>query len=138
MRQKTWIRDLGLLILQVPLVITIFKLVPEKRMAALMAGFVFIGIPAFLMFRRFQQPFQVRLAHQLWWLGVGVFWAVFAIPMMALRLWHWTLPFEEISWLGLPGPVWHQLSNKAFMAMMVLAVVAHLIEFRGDKKKKPA
>lgn len=120
MRLKSVLPDLVILALVIPAVILIFRLIPDRRSAALMAGTLFVMVPLGLMLRRWRQPLNGRAAQACWWGGVLFFWVIFALPILGMRLLYWELPFEEIVFLGIPGPVWHRSANSGFLVMMGL------------------
>jgi hypothetical protein len=117
-------RDLLIfLILQLitlPLVISIFKFLEPRILAALAAGSWFCVSSSFMVYRSYKWP-------KFWSAPVFIVSIIFCIgisfPMLLVRAFHWTQPFDEISIWGLPGPVFHRLSNSVFLALIVATVL---------------
>lgn len=122
MRLVKW--DLLALIVTIPVVILCFRLIEDRRMAAVFAGTIFVTVPGVLMFFRRRRPFPDRRANQIWWSGVLFFWVLFAWPILGVRLMNWERPFSELRIFSLPAQQWHQLANSAFMMMMLAIGVA--------------
>jgi hypothetical protein len=114
----------------IPLVILIFRVIPDRKIAATCAGLLFVGIPLVLMIRRWKAPLAEIAAKRLWWAGVLQFWLFFAVPILGARLLFWEFPFEEMSFFVLSGPQMHKLSNTSFMLMVVAVIAAGWIDRR--------
>lgn len=136
MRLKTVWMDLISLILLIPVVIALFRFVPDRQVAATVAGVLFVGVPAGLMVRRLRRPLLGPWANGLWWGGVVGFWLLFAWPILTTRLSGWGIPFEDLVIFGGPAPVWHAYANRAYMVMMGAILLAGWLDRRaqGDKK----
>lgn len=101
------------------LVVMIFKLIPEKQIAATVAGFLFVLLPPILMTVEYRRAGL----SQFWWFVLTMqFWTLFALPILGIRLLNWGVPFDQLSFLGIPGPVLHQWSSKSYMVMMLVTV----------------
>ncbi len=81
MRLKPVLLDLILLVMVIHVVVLLFKYMPTKQDAALVAGFLFVGVPGFLIYWRIKHPLQKPFAKMAWWSGVLVFWLGFAWPI---------------------------------------------------------
>lgn len=123
MRLKAVIPDLVVLALVIPAVTFIFRAVDDRKLAALMAGALFVLVPLALMLWRLQRPLHGRGAQACWWGGVLSFWLLFALPILGMRLWHWDLPFDQIHFLGVSGPIWHKTANSGYLVMMALVAM---------------
>lgn len=98
-------------------VMFLFKFIADRQVAATIAGVLFVGLPMLLM------AFEYRRADTeevVWYVGVMQFWTLFALPILGLRVFNWGVPFDQLAFLGIPGPVLHQWSSKSYMVMMVL------------------
>jgi ABC-type multidrug transport system permease subunit len=115
---------LGYLIAQVLVILAvtvIFKVIPDRQIAATIAGFLFVLLPVVLMVMEYR---RAQLAAMIWFVGVLQFWTLFALPILSIRLLNWGVPFDALSFLGIPGPVLHQYSSKSYLVMMVLTAWA--------------
>lgn len=102
-------------------VMAIFKLITDRQIAATLAGFLFVGLPAALMIAEYR---RAGWSQKIWYLGVLQFWLIFALPILGIRLLGWGVPFEQLSFLGVPGPVLHQWSSKSYTLMMIATIWA--------------
>lgn len=100
-------------------VIAIFKLIPDRQIAATAAGFLFVSLPIVMMAWEYR---RAHLEHFYWFVAVLQFWTLFALPIFGLRILNWGIPFEHLSFLGISGPVLHQWSSKSYMVMMAFTV----------------
>jgi len=100
-------------------VMVIFKVIPDRKVAATVAGTLFVMLPLSLMIYEYA---TAKLTHKIWWVGVLQFWLVFALPILGLRIFNWEAEFQDLSFMGIPGPTLHQWSSKSYMVMMVVTV----------------
>lgn len=113
------------------LVLAFFKLIPEKKVAALLAGSLFLISPLAILF--FEYRAQV-LFKKFSSYGAMIFLALSAVPIFYLRVANWSEEFSSLSLFGLSGNQMHELSNKIFMLMLVCFVVdAFRIELKNQK-----
>lgn len=98
-------------------VLVIFRVIPERQIAATVAGFLFVLLPLILMALEYR---RAELQELFWFVATLQFWTVFALPILGIRLMNWGVPFEQLSFIGIPGPVLHQYSSKSYMVMMVV------------------
>lgn len=97
-----------------------FKLIPEKQVAAVIAGLLFlVSSVGIVLFEMKHPDFKKRFTF---W-GTLAFILTSAIPILALRLLNWGVPFEELSVLGIPGTELHKFSNYMFFLMVVCLFV---------------
>lgn len=98
-------------------VMAIFKVISPKEVAATVAGFLFVLVPAVLLGLEIKIS---RLYYRGFILGVLQFWIIFALPILGIRLFNWGVPFAELSFWGIPGPLLHQWSSRSYMLMMLV------------------
>lgn len=96
-------------------VLVIFKMIEDRQIAATVAGILFVGLPLIIMTKEF---FRAQFESKLWYFLVLQFWLLFALPILSIRLLNWGVAFEQLSFLGVPGPILHQWSSKSYMVMM--------------------
>ncbi len=109
-------------------VVLIFKIIPDKAIAATVAGVLFVVTPAWQMWDQYGRS---RFRNKLWYIGELQFWILFALPILGVRLLNWGVEFSELSVFGVPAPLLHQWSSKSYMVMMI-ATVWHW--FKNRKK----
>lgn len=97
------------------LVMGIFKFIPDRQVAATLAGTLFVGLPVALMVIEYR---RAGLEQFYWFVAVMQFWTLFALPILGMRLANWGVPFEQLSFIGIPGSVLHQWSSKSYIVMM--------------------
>lgn len=111
---------LGYLIAQVIVifaVLVIFRVIPDRQTAATVAGVPFVLLPLVLMVLEYR---RAELQEMFWFVAVLQFWTVFALPILGIRLMNWGVPFDQLSFVGIPGPVLHQFSSKSYLVMMAV------------------
>ncbi|WP_415062701.1 hypothetical protein [Bdellovibrio sp.] len=119
MRRNAFLGYLLAEVIVIVLVTMSFKFIPERQVAATVAGVLFVGLPLGMMTWEYR---RAGLEQMAWFVAVLQFWTVFALPILGMRLANWGVPFEELSFLGIPGPVLHQWSSKSYMVMMVFTL----------------
>ena len=115
MRRNAFLGYLMAQVLVILAVLVIFRLIPERQLAATAAGILFVLLPLVLMILEYR---RAELQEMLWFVAVLQFWTVFALPILGMRLANWGVPFEQLSVFGIPGPVLHQFSSKSYIVMM--------------------
>ena len=111
------------------LVILNFRIIEPKQTAALIAGALFIFSALSIAYYEFKHGWGVR-SVSFW--GTVLFLLGFAFPILLLRLTHWGVEFDQIEWMGLRAQMLHELSNKAFIVMLVTYVIDSV---RANAKK---
>lgn len=124
MRLKSIVLDALLLILTVPAVILIFRMVPDRKVAATFAGLLFVLVPVAMMVHRWKNPLPTRSANAVWWVGVLQFWLLFSLPILGSRLLFWETPFEQFTFFGFSGTQWHEFSSKSYTMMCVFVLLS--------------
>lgn len=116
MRPKHIAFETLLLLVLIPLVVMIFRVIPDRKTASVVAGALFVLVPLIvILWRRRLRPRPLML----WWVAVGQFWLIFAIPILGVRLANWDVEFAQLTWWGLSGTEWHQWSSWSFFAMLL-------------------
>lgn len=101
-------------------VMALFKFIPDRQIAATCAGTLFVLLPAGMMTAEYR---RAGLESLYWFVGVLQFWTVFALPILGLRIFNWGVSFEDLSFLGIRGPLLHQWSSKSYMFMMAITAI---------------
>jgi xanthine/uracil permease len=123
-----------LLGINIVLVILLFQMIPEKKVAATIAGFTFIGTSSALFWLSFCGT-RIPKAFTPW--VAGGFLILVAIPMVAVRLLNWSMEFTDLSVWGIPGQEFHQLGSRLFLLQPLAVILDAAIEFLKQKKKNP-
>ncbi len=102
-----------LVIIAVPF---IFKWIEPKKIAALFAGtlFVILGVTVLVGCLKHK---SLRRSPLLFLGLIHLF--VLSVPMLAMRIYHFDLDFDQISIFGMAGPDYHHYSVWVFMALMI-------------------
>ncbi len=100
-------------------VVFIFKLNSDVRLASVQAGALFVLLPLILAILEYKKS---KLTRVSFFVGLLQFWVFFALPILGLRLLNWDVPFNELSFIGVPGATLHQYANHSFVVMMALTL----------------
>ncbi|MEZ0392794.1 MAG: hypothetical protein ACAH59_11310 [Pseudobdellovibrionaceae bacterium] len=132
MKKRNRFRNyLSLEALVILLVIGSFKVIPDKRTASLFASFLFISSSlAILYWETRTENFKKRASF---WGALG-FLVFSALPILALRLIYWEMPFEEIQMGPITGADMHKYANYVFFLMMVCFFVDAQMERVKEKE----
>jgi hypothetical protein len=137
---KSTIKDLLLIlaieIVTVPLVMTYFKFIEPKKLAAVFAAttFVIAGFIIIKMTKKWPDPYA---SFVYWAIRIHIF--VFAIPMLVARLAFWEKDFSEIKFLYFTGPEFHKLSEKVYLVLLVgtmADILVHALKLKRIDRKK--
>lgn len=111
-------------ILTVPIVISVFKLVEPKKVAAVLAGSLFVSLGFFI----YSKSFRARKSLSLYFSFAHLFFL--SLPMLIKRVFYWNSDFNEILFYGVPGPSFHKFSE-AFFIVLFTASAIDLIRVKG-------
>ncbi|MNK06267.1 hypothetical protein D3C87_241600 [compost metagenome] len=103
----------------IALVMVIFRTIDDRKIAATVAGALFVGLPLGLMI---YEKMTAGFAEKIWYAGTLQFWVLFALPILGLRIFNWGTEFSELTFLGIPGPFLHQWSSKSYMVWMLITL----------------
>lgn len=119
MRQKRFLAYLAGQAVVIIAVVFIFKLNSDAKLASVQAGTLFVLLPLILGILEYKKS---KLARISFYVGLLQFWVFFALPILGLRLLNWDVPFNELSFVGVPGTTLHQYANHSYMVMMALTL----------------
>lgn len=109
--------------------VLIFKFVPIKYVAALLAGSTF-SLIGFVIFYR-SLKYKDHLSSALFWAS-AIFLFVFSLPMLLIRAANYDIEnFHEFSVLGLNMGLYHRLSEGFYLLFIAITI------FEIYKSKKP-
>lgn len=120
--QKTLIFELTV----IAAVATIFRLITERLIAGALAGTLFVALGLWIVISGVRSKTLRRSATFI--MGCVHLFAI-ALPMVITRFMNAALAFADVRILGLPGPVFHQLSTGVY-ALMIVATVGDAIFWR--------
>ena len=101
----------------------IFKTIESRLVAGMVAGSIFVAIGIFIFMIGVQNR-EFRRTPTFWTGCIHLFGS--ALPLLMTRLANFSRGFEDLQVLGLPGPVFHQVSTVIF-ALLMLATTFDLI-----------
>lgn len=116
------------------LAFVIFKAVPDRTLAAMIAGsgFVALGATIFglgLKSREFRKTFT-------FWLGSIHLFAI-SLPVMGSRIASVDVDFSSLLILGMfPGPVFHRLSEMFYVVLVLGTVVDRVLSRSRERQNK--
>jgi hypothetical protein len=119
-----------LLALWIVVVIFLFKWIPERRVAAAIAGAGFVLIPIFLGWVEFKSPDRS-------WVVFGShvqFLVLFGLPVFFSRILFWNEDFGTFHFFGVPAPMWHRYSSWSY-ALILAALFFALIQKSKSKAR---
>lgn len=133
MRLNPYSKYLLLQALMLPLIIAIFKFIPDRKLAALFAGSLFILICVGTFWNEYRER---NFQGKVFWIAGLQFFILFAIPIFLLRLAHWDQPFDEITLGSVRAADLHMLSNKSYMLWMLGTAFESYRSVQRTKNKK--
>ncbi|MFZ4403017.1 MAG: hypothetical protein ACOYOK_02850 [Pseudobdellovibrionaceae bacterium] len=111
-----------ILILNIFAVTALFKIIPERRWAATIAGALFIFWPLLLMYWEWIFYKKTQKLSWLWLLSLLQFLILFAIPIFYTRVVHWNSEFQSLFIAGIPAESMHRYANKSYSIMLLLGL----------------
>ncbi|WP_413558306.1 hypothetical protein [Bdellovibrio sp. HCB209] len=120
MRRNRFLEYLVVEVLVIAAVMVIFATISDKQIAATVAGVLFVTMPIGLMIWEHQ---RAQFREIIWFVTVLQFWVIFALPILGIRLMNWGVPFDQLYFWGLPGPLLHSWSSKSYMVMVAVTAI---------------
>lgn len=115
MNQKDLTLYLALQVFAIVWAGAVFSFFEVKLLAGALAGSYFV-LSGFFMVSRSWKWADKWKSFSFYPLLLHVF--LISIPMVVSRFWQWSQGFEQVKILGLPGPLFHQLSSVVFMSLI--------------------
>ena len=110
---KKYLTQFFILFVWIVIVVLLFKFIPEKQVAAVIAGAGFILWPAFFIIAEIKN--RKNWGHVF---ILGFFLVTNALPIFFLRVLNWGVEFSELSLFGIPAQSLHSVSNILYFAVM--------------------
>jgi hypothetical protein len=127
--KRIYLRFLISEILMIGAVALIFRTIPDRVLAGVVAGTLFVSLGLWILVLGLVSIKSVDPDRRFW--HSATFWAgcahlfLTSLPLMITRLLNWSTSFEQVDVLGLPGPVFHRLSTTVF-SVLILATAFDL------------
>jgi len=120
MNLKTWFVGVGLTLLGSINAGAVFALLESRFLAAMIAGggFLIVGVYLVALVWADQKPWR--------WLSFytsHIHLLVISIPMILVRVLNPEAEFEELTVLGMPGPVFHEYSTLFYQVLLACTVI---------------
>lgn len=132
---KIFTLEFVLLLVWIPCVIFIFKIIEDRKVAGLVAGAGFLGLPIFNITREIKKTTS-KMPKLSRVVVSAIFLLVSALPIFLYRVFNWDKNLEDISILGvLTGRQLHSYSNILFMAMILVYFITNILEAKNQNHK---
>jgi uncharacterized membrane protein HdeD (DUF308 family) len=126
-RYRLYLLGHGLIVVAV---ILLFRLMAEKKIAAVIAGTLFLVGPWLVLYFELRARKFLR-SFSSW--GACIFLLFSALPIFSLRILNWNEPFENLNLLGIPAEQLHKISNAIFLLMLAGFVVDSFLLNRKER-----
>ena len=130
MRQKRFLIYFLIQVLVIGVVIALFKLNSDVKLASVEAGALFFLWPLYFAVYELR---KFGTERKSFFVGLIQFWLLFALPILGLRLMNWEAPFDDLSIFGVPGTLLHKYANTSYLLMMGLTLWNYFV---GPRKLK--
>ncbi len=117
-------------ILVIVVAVTFFSLIQNKFVAGMWAGQVFVLLGLWILLSGIRSSAFRKTAT--FWLGCASLFLT-ALPLMITRMLNYTLAFEQVNVLGIPGPIFHHISTALYFTMMAGTVFDLVQSYRTKK-----
>lgn len=109
-------------------VMSIFRIISDKDWASLTASIFFLASTLGIFNFEF---YKVKTFKSLTVIGSLLFFILSVVPILGLKLVYWkSIPFAAITFLGLSGRHWHQLSNVVYLIFLLLILIDSILHKR--------
>lgn len=118
--------EIMVLALWIVIVVLLFKLIPEKQIAGLIAGIGFCLVPTYLMIKILRQLKQesYKTVSIIRIVAIVIFLLSAALPVLGLRILNWGAEFNSLELFGIAsGQQLHMWSNYAYLIMMMSFII---------------
>lgn len=102
------------------LVLLIFRFIEPRILAGAIAGSVFVVLGLYIFVSGIR---RAEARKSLSFIVGSIHLFVVALPLMITRLLNSSLVFEDVRVLGLPGPVFHQVSSYIYLALIIATLI---------------
>lgn len=113
-------------------VFTTFAVMKDKQIASLITSTLFVSSCSVILWLESKHSGFLRRAS---FVSTTLFLVLLALPIFAFRLFFWGVLFSEIEWLGFRPAFLHQVSNIAFLLMLVCYFIDSFLSEKRSKTK---
>lgn len=119
------------MLLAIFFVILIFKIIEPVKLAALIAGFIFLFVSLGILYSENRWG---RANRSLAFWTAFLFLVFFVIPIFGLRIMYWDQDFNDLSFFGIPATSLHHLSSRCYLLMVGMVIYEGLRPYLPGRK----
>ncbi|MES3038084.1 MAG: hypothetical protein V4736_09280 [Bdellovibrionota bacterium] len=135
MKFKTkFLKEFVLLTAVAVIVPILFKIFEDRATAGLVAGALFVGVPAGLLWDYY---YKYGKTDPWWYLALGQFLFLFAVPILAVRLYYGAMSFDQSTIFGFSISDYHRIARNSFLLAWVGAAFGFGREWLRNRRKQP-
>lgn len=123
------------LVLWIPCVMALFKVIAEKKLAALFTGAGFLILPALFLYSEFVQRRQTGRYSKLHAFISMEFLLLSSLPIFLLRVLNWNADFSTLSVMGIEANFLHRFSNTNYMILLASSSYLAFTAWRNEKSQ---
>ena len=116
-------------VIWIAIVTMLFKFIPSKQVAGVIAGFGFVLWPTVFLVFELRQTLKDKIYITI----LTVFLIANALPIFLLRIFNWGADFSELSLFGIPAARFHGASNVMYLMMMLMSAWLYFKNKRIEK-----
>lgn len=105
------------LVAWIVMVLCLFRIVPNKQVAGLVAGFGFLMLPSLFLVNEFNGG-----RNHLHKVTLIIFLAFTALPIFVVRIATWGEDFSTTDFFGVPSMLLHRLANFLYLCVLASAI----------------
>lgn len=113
---KKYVVFFALQILVIIAVTLVFKIIEDRKIASIIASLCFIGSSLYYVIIEYKDGVW---KYSSVFISSILFLMAVALPMLISRILQWDVEFSQVVVLGIPGPLFHRISNGFYIAMML-------------------
>jgi len=133
MASRLFLRFFVVEVLVIAVAVMSFRFIPERIFAGVVAGSAFTALGTWIFWSGARLS-RLRRTPTYWFGCLHLF--VVALPMMITRFLNHSAEFKDVLILGLPGPVFHQLSTGVYFALLAATAFDFARAKLVERKKK--
>ena len=133
MKKLAYRYQLLMLLIWIPCVMVLFKIIEERKVAAVFAGAGFLILPCLFLFFEFFSKKKQRSRVLI--LFTGLFLVFSALPIFLLRILNWNADFSQLSILGITADQMHKGSNYNYIVMVFAMAYLSYREWTNEKSQ---
>lgn len=117
MKKNSYKVQVVALVFWIVIVLCLFKIVPSKQVAGLIAGIGFLMLPILLLVNEFKgEKNRLHVASLI------IFLVFTALPILLVRVTTWGEDFSTTDFYGVPSMFLHRLANLLYLGVLASAI----------------